>query len=130
MRKTALLCCLLTGMTAAQTIPGMQAITAAQQQVVNRNALAFTGRSCKQYGASLNTPPPAMTAAQQKQALNFAFDYMLNTFKQAGISFTRVQRTADGGGLVYYAPDGTFMHVTSVNSGGRVQQGTFSCTLR
>ncbi|WP_339096210.1 hypothetical protein WDJ50_02655 [Deinococcus sp. VB142] len=121
---------LLTAVAQAQNIPGLTPLSAAQQKAVKQNAQAFTGRICKAYGSSLREVPANISPEAKRQALNFAFNYMLDGLKQHGITPTKVQRTQDGGGAIYVAADGSFVQVVSVNVGNKTFQGSFSCALK
>ncbi|MFD2609133.1 hypothetical protein ACFSR9_06720 [Deinococcus taklimakanensis] len=111
---------------AGQAVSTITTTTPAQQAVISRNAQAFTGRSCQTYKANMREVPAGMNP---KERLSFAFNFALNALKGAGIT-PKVQRTPDGGGILYVASMNEFAHVTTLQSGGRTYQGTFSCLLK
>jgi len=78
MHRPFLLVLLLTPVAVAQPIPNMNPATPEQQQAINQNALAFTGRPCAMSGVKLVEVPASVPAEKLKQGMLLATDTLLN----------------------------------------------------
>ncbi|ASN83248.1 hypothetical protein [Deinococcus ficus] len=130
MLRALLTSVLLTSAAAAQTIPNMNPATPEQQKAINQNALAFTGRTCTMYGVKLVEVPASVPAEKLKKGMLLATDTLLNAYTRHGTTPTRVQRTDDGGAVIYTKWNNGFMQLAVSTNGTRRFHGMFACILR